>query len=392
MNTTATRFSVRMILAVVISLLMCGLFSNVAVAQPAVPPPPPDPFAQIIQQAQGLGQQLGLPVLPPTEQTPVAEPVPTEAPAPATAQEATPEFAIIGDSYGSGNGDQGTPNAPRPQRYTAATTLADVNFCLRTMTSAAQLAARNMGFDIAQTRDHSCTSATASNVLDEVQYNEGLQINAFNANTQYGVYEQGGNPYFMPAFECILMTFPANGQTCPQSHFDQAMTYYTQVLPDLTRRNLQAIHERSPQLEGLAVPLYPPVMPLTDNLGTCAWFADMGELYNARALFNALNTTIRNVVAEFAQHNFFIVDPLAEGSPFLQRDAAGNGTDACSPNLGLTAFWLLRAGAPLNPANYIGMDLGAILNDVIAGTLHPNTRGWEWMSGLITSGFRAHAR
>lgn len=366
-------------------VILTVLGANAANAQPA--PPPPDPFGAFIDQATQLGQQLGLPV-PPAPADAAAE-IPMEA-APAQVVIAPDEFAISGDSYGSGNGDQGTPDAPTFQRYTAATTQSGVNFCLRTMTSAAQIVARNMGFAPSQTRDHSCTSATASNVLDTVQYqSEGLQINAFTERTKYGIYEQGGNPYFMPIFECILTTFPSQGQSCPQTAFDTAMTYYTQELPNLTRRNLQAILDRAPNMANLAVPLYPPVMPLTNNFGTCGWFGDQYELEQAQSLFTALNNTLRSVAGEFASRGVFVVDPLQDGSPFMQRDAAGNGTDACSPNQSLTAFWLLRAGLPLNPANYMQMNIGAILNDVIAGTLHPNTRGWQWMADLILAGFQA---
>jgi hypothetical protein len=320
---------------------------------------------------------------------------------PAMAEPTTPDsqavFSIIGDSYGSGNGAIGNQDGPiDPNPYLPNTTLSGKNFCLRSLNSAAEQAGRELGFAQVNIVDHSCSSATASNVLDEVQFDEGLQIQAFGPRTTHGVYEQGGNPWFMQVFQCMLTTLPALGQTCSSQQpelFSKALNYYANVLPDLTRRNLQAIHDVAPNLKALAVPLYPPVVPLTGKMGECAWFGDDAEMQHARELFDTLNGTIESVVAEFAQYNFFIVDPMTAGSPFLQRDTAGNGTDACSSNMSLTGFWLLRAGTPTNMPDMLAhLNTSSVMNHIIAGTLHPNQRGWNWMRDLIVAGFQTHTR
>jgi hypothetical protein len=367
--------------------VVTGVAAGTANADPTAPT---DPLGQIIAGAQAFAQQFTPPAPPATPQLPSGS-------AGIDSQSASPnhaapkgELGASGDSYGSGDGDQGTPDNPLPPHYVAGTTEMGVNFCLRTTTSAVQLVARNLGYAPEQVNDHTCTSATASNVLQEVQFpDEGLQIEAFNKRTERGIYEQGGNPYFMPVFECILETFPRLGHTCDQAVFDNAMTYYTQTLPGLTRSNIQAILDRAPNMRNLAVPLYPPVVPEGTDFGTCDWFGDLHELQQAQALFKALNDTLQSVANEFASRGVFVVDPIAPGSPFMQKDAYGNGTDACSRNQSLTGFWLLRAGLPLNPANYTEGNINHMINDIAVGMLHPNTRGWQWMADLITAGFRA---
>lgn len=361
----------------------------------AQPPTPTDPVAQFIEELERAG--ISIPTQPPRSDTPEA--VPAEAPAVSTDRRWIPtpgkRFAVIGDSYGSGNGDAGTQDTPGPPRYDPGTTRQGENFCLQTPTASARKVANDLGYEDAKIDFHACTAATAENVLDVVQYPSlGLQIEAFGPDTELGIYQQGGNPWFFSLFKCFVLTFHGSpqGETCEQMRpgfIQQALDYYSDPdkLEMVTRRNLQAIHERSPDLKALAVPLYPPLMPQNlSHLGYCAAFADAAELESAKQLFSALNGTLRRVVAEFEDHNFFVVDLEQPESPFLQKDLLGFGTDACSINPFIKAFWLAHIGVH-NPDNYADWDFTRVLNDVIAGTLHPNSRGWGWIAELTLSRF-----
>ena len=231
------------------------------------------------------------------------------SPASATSQL---KIDALGDSFTSGYGaDSEKWGAPNYNVYDQSTRIKDVNECHRSTTAYPQVIANQLGADL---NSAACAGAETDNIIDTPQRTSPPQIDVLRSDADIVMLTAGGNPSFMPLFECAA----GQAQKCRPSS-----AAYQNALADYTDESLgvrldatyQAIKQKAPNAQKYLAVGYIPFMPRNAlEIGTCAAYISTvpnpGEI-SELTMTNNMVKAVNNVVKSAAERNGFTYIDLA---------------------------------------------------------------------------------
>lgn len=212
----------------------------------------------------------------------------------------------LGDSFTSGYGaDSEKWGIPNYKVYDPTTRVKDVNECHRSTTSYPQVIANQLGGDL---NSAACAGAETDHIIDTPQRTSAPQIEVLRPDADIVMLTAGGNPSFMPLFEC------AAGQATKCRPSSSA---YQNALADFTDESLgvrldatyQAIKQKAPNAQKYIAVGYIPFMPRKPwDIGTCAAYISTvpypGEI-SELTMTNNMVKAVNQVVKSAAERNGF---------------------------------------------------------------------------------------
>lgn len=233
-------------------------------------------------------------------------------------------YLALGDSYSAGGGADRTPENPRMDisAYDTSTK------CFRSKHAAQYIVAQKLNL---QLTDASCGGAITENLTKTSQQTQPPQLTILTPDTQLVTMTIGGNDTaLLFALNCI--------QTSDCSNNPLMTTLINLRIAGLAT-NLEAIYKeiatKAPTAK-IRHAGYPHIIAAPGNsAGTCASWLSAAEQKAFDDLLVGTNNKIKQTIEQFAQStgkDAAYVDPLANDSPFMKRDA-GQSLDGCSPSL-----------------------------------------------------------
>jgi len=278
---------------------------------------------------------------------------------------------VMGNSIPSGRGiAHGTPLVPDAPADSA--TVTPQNNCDRSWDSGyvQALVGLRMPVDFV-----ACEGDTPPNILNTPRFDELAQVERVGRHHRIAVMTNMGNPQLELTSNClqavgrcnlvpdspdvkrILDTFPASAAIDAQIH------------TGVKRR-------AAPDVRVFVVPLPPALPDPDDDLSGCYGLLTPDNIRAMQIILDEANRLMKeNAIAAGA--TFVRLD--TEGSPWKERDAAGNGHGVCSPN---SWMWGLDVASPQN----LGMWLR--FEEWFRRILHPKLPGHQAIARVLTPAIR----
>lgn len=236
-------------------------------------------------------------------------------------------YVAMGDSYSSGEGSDRTPANPSRDNSVYAG-----NSCGRSTNAAPYKIAADTGKSLAFV---ACGGASTNNVTTDGLGGEGPQVNALDANTELVTMTIGGNDAALmwQLSMCILPgnCWRNNGDWFAGSYIAQADTKIAGVQARVAD-TLRATATKAPNAV-IVIAGYPPILSRPgEPVGSCSQWVNTDEQAYFDEILVATNNGIRAAAAQVKAEtgrDIRYADPLAPGSPFLERDN-GQMLDGCS--------------------------------------------------------------
>lgn len=289
--------------------------------------------------------------------SPTSTPTTTTPPPPST------EYVAMGDSYSSGDGSDRTPASP-----TRNDAVYSGGACYRSSNAAAVLLAARRGLTLTHV---ACDGATTANILTTGQNGEPAQITRLTPNTALVTMTIGGNDTSLLGLGGCVLT---NGDCTPgnwgglwfspQAQYGAANTAID-GLGAKVGAILRQVAVRSPNAR-VVIAGYPYIIsgpgeaPDACSSVVTAWEATSFNTVLARE--NAVVKAAVQAVSDELGKDYRFADPLANGSPFMERLAPNAQLgDGCSTS---TQRWMNGYG------------------DTQYGSWHPNIYGQQRYADL----------
>lgn len=216
----------------------------------------------------------------------------------------------LGDSFTSGYGaDSEKWGIPDYSVYDNTTRIKDVNECHCSTTSYPQVIANSLGADL---NSAACAGAQTDHILNTYQRVSPPQIEQLRPDTDIVMLTAGGNPNFMPLFECTVSDI----KKCRPSStaYQNAITDYTnEQLGVRLDQTYQAIKQKAPNAQKYIAVGYLPFMPRHSwEIGTCAAYISNipypGEATELKLLNTAIDSVNRVIKSAAERNGFTFVD------------------------------------------------------------------------------------
>jgi len=272
-------------------------------------------------------------------------------------------YVAMGDSYSAGGGANQNPGVPIDW------SIYDGTDCGRASTAAQVLLAAERDWDLVNV---ACGGAAVQHILDESYLGEPPQIEAVTSDTDVVTFTIGGND---AALMWMLAVCVQQWDCVPENPwsniFIQQMNQKINAVQGKVENVLRAILDRAPNAK-IRPAGYPYILPPPgEPQGRCdAWLTNGEQQMFANAIINTNNkikAAVNAVKAEYPSADIVYVDPLAAGSPFLQRGPEGLLGDGCSP-IDM-------------PTRY----MNGPETDLWAGGWHPNMNGQQHYKALYAA-------
>ena len=236
-------------------------------------------------------------------------------------------YVAMGDSYSSGEGSDRSPAAP-----TRDSSVYAGNSCGRSTNAAPYQIASATGKTL---KFVACGGANTGNITTSGQQSEPAQVAAVDANTELVTLTIGGNDAAL-MWQLSMCIIPGNcwrnnGDAIAASYIAQTDTKINALQAKVVNV-LNAIATAAPNAE-IVIAGYPPIIarPGEPRNGCSQWIGTSEQTYFEEILL-ATNGKISAAVDQVKAatgRDIRYADPLAPGSPFLERDN-GQMLDGCS--------------------------------------------------------------
>lgn len=278
---------------------------------------------------------------------------------------------VIGNSIPSGRGiAHGVPWAPDAPADPA--TVTPVNNCDRSWESGYVQAPLSLGMPV---DFWACEGALPQNILETGQFNELPQVQRIGRHHRIVVMTNMGNPQLEMTSNCLQAIGQCNlvpGSPDVQRILD-SFPLYAAVDAQI---HVEARRRAAPDAQVFVVPLPPALPNPTDDLSGCYGLLTPDNIRAMQLILDEANR-LMEVNALAAGAHFVRQD--AEGSPWNERDAAGNGHGVCSPD---SWVWGLDAALPQSPEMWLKP------GEWFRRILHPKWQGHRTIARVLTPAIR----
>lgn len=269
-------------------------------------------------------------------------------------------YVALGDSFSSGEGVE--PFYEGTNVSEEETEDEDLqNMCHRSKKAYSEVLNNTPESGLILTKFAACSGAETKHVLTTEQWNEGKQIDALNADTDFVTITIGGNDMGFRRFAEYCASVGTGSVNCSGQPYDEAMANIEDVVAPNIEDTLDAIDSKLSNAGSDAQVLvigYPQILPETwvsPSSTDCIWLFE-DEHYAIRDVIDTLNDTIKDKV-EDKGGRFTFVPVNGTNSPF-------NGHGLCQQS----------------SQSYFN---GPILGQNVVYSFHPNAYGQEAYKTII---------